>query len=136
MEKGLFTSITSEALLTVNVLQGGQKVNPNSVLCRITCNDNQHFDVKACINGTIVEINAKLLDDFDLLKQKVTSQLFAGNIILTFVLWLQTWSDGYIAIILPFLGRHASEKESLLSYDQYMFLLEEELSDEPISGTA
>ena len=51
--------------------KGGQKVNPNSILCRITCDDDQVFDVKACINGTIVEINTKLLDNFNILTEKV-----------------------------------------------------------------
>jgi len=84
--------------------KGGQKVSPESILCRIECNDNQVFDIKSCINGTIVEINARLLDNYDLLKQK-------------------TWSDGFIAIILPFRGKHESEKDSLLSPEEYQSVL-------------
>ncbi|CAG2101014.1 unnamed protein product [Medioppia subpectinata] len=85
--------------------KGGQRVNPGSILCRIQCADNEIFDIKACINGTIVEMNTKLIDDYDLVKRK-------------------TWSDGFIAIVLPFRGQQESEKESLLSPQQYQTLIQ------------
>jgi len=45
------------------------------------------------------------------------------NSFMTSFLWLKTWSDGYIAIILPYRGKHESVKDSLLSLDQYKELL-------------
>ncbi len=53
-------------------LKGGQKVSPESVLCRIECEDQQIYDIKACIYGTIVEMNNKLIDNYKLLTQKVS----------------------------------------------------------------
>ncbi|XP_054166016.1 protein Abitram-like [Oppia nitens] len=88
--------------------KGGQRVSPESILCRIECENNETFDIKCCLNGTIVEINNNLLKDMDLIKQK-------------------TFSDGFIAIILPFRGKHQSEKDSLLSPQQYRELLDNKL---------
>ncbi|CAG2164746.1 unnamed protein product [Oppiella nova] len=87
--------------------KGGQRVTPESILCRIECKDNEVFDIKACINGTIVEMNTKLAQNHDLVKQK-------------------TWSDGFIAIILPFRGKQESEKNSLLSPEEYKSLKQTE----------
>jgi len=47
-------------------------VIPESVLCRIETEDKEIYDIKACINGTIVEINHKLIDNSDLLTEKVS----------------------------------------------------------------
>ena len=82
---GLIGVITEQVLMQTNKKflisivfsfypKGGQKLCPESILCRITCDDNQVFGVKACINGTIVEINTKLIDNYDLLTQKVSFQ--------------------------------------------------------------
>ncbi len=47
-------------------------MSPESVLCRVECDDKQVYDIKACINGTIVEINNKLIDNYELLTQSVS----------------------------------------------------------------
>lgn len=53
--------------------QGGQKVEPTSILCKVKCSDGSDYDLLSCVNGTIVEVNQKLLRNCDLLTSQVRS---------------------------------------------------------------
>lgn len=62
--------------------KGGQKVQNQSVLCSIECDDGSIYKISACITGKIIEINRQLIEEPGLLARK-------------------PWSDGFIAILLP-----------------------------------
>ncbi|GBN88347.1 hypothetical protein AVEN_53730-1 [Araneus ventricosus] len=62
--------------------RGGQKLSERSVLCSVKCSDDREYSLYSCISGTLVEVNEKLLENPNLLKEK-------------------PWSEGYVGIILP-----------------------------------
>ncbi|KAI6222084.1 hypothetical protein M3Y95_00946900 [Aphelenchoides besseyi] len=62
--------------------KGGLKLSPETKICRITCSDGSVYMIRAGIKATLIEVNAKLLTNSQLLK---TSRDYSG----------------YIAIIIP-----------------------------------
>lgn len=62
--------------------RGGQKLKQKSVLCVIKTVDGREHVIYSCVTGTLVEINKRLLENPNLLRDK-------------------PWSEGYIGIILP-----------------------------------
>ncbi|GBN46789.1 Protein Simiate [Araneus ventricosus] len=62
--------------------RGGQKLSERSVLCSVKCSGDREYSLYSCISGTLVEVNEKLLENPNLLKEK-------------------PWSEGYVGIILP-----------------------------------
>lgn len=51
--------------------KGGQKVQNQSVLCSIECDDGSIYKISACITGKIIEINRQLIEEPGLLARKV-----------------------------------------------------------------
>ncbi|KAF5282981.1 hypothetical protein FQA39_LY04852 [Lamprigera yunnana] len=80
--------------------RGAQKLNPDSVLCYIECDDGTSYPVYSCVTGKLLEINEKLVTDPNLLINKPVS-------------------DGYIALILPVLNLYNSIKDSMTSANKY-----------------
>lgn len=62
--------------------RGGQKLKEKSIICVVKTCDGQEYIIYSCVCGTLVEVNEKLIEEPNLLRDK-------------------PWSDGYIAIILP-----------------------------------
>ncbi|KAI7688100.1 hypothetical protein SSS_03965 [Sarcoptes scabiei] len=62
--------------------KGAQKVEPNSIICWIHCENDIKYGIKACIKAKILEINTKLIEQPSLINEK-------------------SLTDGYIAIMLP-----------------------------------
>ncbi|KAI6179587.1 hypothetical protein M3Y98_00626600 [Aphelenchoides besseyi] len=62
--------------------KGGLKLSPETKICRITCSDGSVYMIRAGIKATLIEVNAKLLTNPQLLK---TSRDYSG----------------YIAIVIP-----------------------------------
>ncbi|XP_067142279.1 protein Abitram [Centruroides vittatus] len=74
--------------------RGGQQLKQHSPLCEIHCNDNSVYVVYSCVYGRLVEVNENLLEKPHLLTEK-------------------TWSEGYIAVVLPPLGSSDVQKNAL-----------------------
>lgn len=62
--------------------RGGQKLKENSIICIIKTADGCEYTIYSCVTGTLVEVNERLLEDPNLLKDK-------------------PYAEGYIGIILP-----------------------------------
>lgn len=43
--------------------KGGFKLKPNSVLCKISCEDESIYSVVACIKSSLIEINKRLINN-------------------------------------------------------------------------
>ncbi|XP_044730044.1 protein Abitram [Chrysoperla carnea] len=80
--------------------KGGQHLEPNSILCKIECEDGSVYNIYSCIKGKLVEINDNLSTDSSLLLTKPKS-------------------DGFIAIVLPQLSSIDKYKDEMLSLEQY-----------------
>ncbi|XP_014204805.1 uncharacterized protein LOC106636804 [Copidosoma floridanum] len=81
--------------------RGAQPMQKNSYLCRLTCSDGSVYMIRCCMNGKLLEVNEKLLENPELLKQP-------------------PHSGGYIAVVLPNLKYHDEQlKKHLLDQKQY-----------------
>lgn len=80
--------------------RGAQKLTPESVLCRLVCDDGAVYPVYSCIKGKLVEINENLLDNPNLLVEKPVS-------------------EGFIALLLPVLKEYEQLKSTMLTRDVY-----------------
>lgn len=81
---------------------GAQPLQSNSNLCCLTCTDGSSYMIKCCMIGKLIEVNTRLIEDPELLKQ-------------------EPHFGGYIAIVLPNLKHLDKLKEKLLdqvSYEQ------------------
>ncbi|XP_058794744.1 uncharacterized protein LOC131666254 [Phymastichus coffea] len=85
---------------------GAQPLQNNSNLCRLTCDDGSIYVVKCCIIGKLVEVNERLVEDPELLKQL-------------------PHDGGYIAIALPNLKHLDKIKSKLLDQKSYEEALKE-----------
>ncbi|RWS14533.1 hypothetical protein B4U79_11685 [Dinothrombium tinctorium] len=85
--------------------KGGQQLAENSTLCTIRCEDRTSYPVVACLKATLVEINENLSKNPQLICE-------------------HTWSDGFIAILLPSRNSVQSQKETLLTPQMYKEILE------------
>ncbi|XP_015906225.1 protein Abitram [Parasteatoda tepidariorum] len=63
--------------------RGAQKLKEKSVICKLKCDNDSEYILYSCVAGKLVEINEKLIENPNLLKEK-------------------PWSDGYVGIIMPF----------------------------------
>ncbi|XP_025831214.1 protein Simiate [Agrilus planipennis] len=79
---------------------GAQKLNPNSILCYIHCSDGSSYPVYSCIKGKLLEINKNIFKNPQLIIEKPRSQ-------------------GYIALILPYLDSFTQIKDSMMSNESY-----------------
>ncbi|XP_024893612.1 protein Simiate-like isoform X2 [Temnothorax curvispinosus] len=85
---------------------GAQPLQTNSNVCTISCLDGQTYVIKCCMIGKLVEVNEALSEDPQLLKGP-------------------PHKGGYLAIILPNIKLLESLKQSLLTHEQYIELVEE-----------
>jgi UPF0436 protein C9orf6 homolog len=51
--------------------KGAQKLDPESILCNISCEDGSSYTLMACMKGKLVEINDNLILNPNLLKEQV-----------------------------------------------------------------
>lgn len=72
---------------------GGMIVQADSTLALVTCNDGSVFKVRGCVQGKLVEVNQRIVQDVELLR---------------------TEGYGYVAIVMPKPEQCESIKEKLL----------------------
>lgn len=80
--------------------RGGQKLEPQSVLCRVECSDNTSYDILSCVKGKLIEINKNLTENPQLLVSKYNTY-------------------GHVAIVLADLSKISDTKEKLLTEEKY-----------------
>lgn len=81
--------------------KGGQKLMPNSVICKVEHADGTSFEVLSCLKGTLVEINEHLVKNPELLRELPDSK-------------------GFIAIILSTIAVSESTKNEMLTHEEYI----------------
>ncbi|XP_049885426.1 protein Abitram [Pectinophora gossypiella] len=81
--------------------KGGQKLFPQSAVCKIEFADGTSFKVPSGMRGTLVEINEELVKEPELLKKYPDS-------------------DGFIAIILSSIAVSEATKNELLTPEEYL----------------
>lgn len=85
---------------------GAQPLQVNSNICTILCSDGQRYLIKCCMIGKLVEVNEMLSEKPQLLREL-------------------PHKGGYMAIILPNIKHLENLKQSLLTHEQYIKLVEE-----------
>lgn len=96
-----------ESLASVNQSMSGKSkrgadyVQPNKLLYRIKCLDNQNFTICASIKGRLVELNDALLHTPELLQHKAQS-------------------EGYLAIFIPSLKDGENNLKFLMTEQDYL----------------
>lgn len=80
--------------------KGGQMLVPNSVVCKIEYNDGTSFNVPCCMKGTLIEVNDRLLEQPQLLRELPDA-------------------DGYIAVILSSIEISEATKNEMLTPEEY-----------------
>lgn len=85
---------------------GAQPLQTNSNICSISCSDGQTYMIKCCMIGKLVEVNEMLLENPRLLRNP-------------------PHKGGYLAIILPNLRLLENLRQSLLTQEQYIELIQE-----------
>ena len=85
--------------------KGGIAVNPESVLCSVTMDDGTVYKLRACVRGSLLEVNPRLVGESgcELLLRKPAS-------------------EAYLAIIRPYFHDGKSVTDNLLSREQYCAL--------------
>lgn len=88
--------------------KGGVWVQRDTALCEVTMSDGAVYKVRACVRGTLIEVNARLAEDPGLLQRKANT-------------------EGYVAIIRPKLDEAdmtaaTAAAQGLLSRDEYCAL--------------
>lgn len=53
--------------------RGGQILQPESIICRMTCTDGSCYVIRACIKAKLIEVNEKLIENPNLILSKPTS---------------------------------------------------------------
>lgn len=93
--------------------KGGIAVNPDSLLCTVTMDDGTAYKLRACVRGSLVEANPRLVGEAgcELLLRKPAS-------------------EAYLAIIRPFFSDGPKVTDHLLSREQYC-----ELRGVPLEST-
>lgn len=86
--------------------RGAQKLNPDSVLCYLVCDDDSVYPVYSCIKGKLVEINENLIGQPNLVVEKPVS-------------------DGFIALLLPVLNSYDAVKNSMITKEKYLELVKD-----------
>ncbi|XP_059479835.1 protein Abitram [Neocloeon triangulifer] len=79
---------------------GAQVLQPSSTICFIECSDGTSYAICSCLNGKLVEINEKIIDEPDLVISRPLS-------------------EGYLAIVLPSIANSHKAKDQLLSQEGY-----------------
>jgi len=74
---------SNKSLVQGKSKRGGQKLKASSVICTLNCDNGLKYPVYACLEGKLLEINSNLISQPELVQQK-------------------PWSDGYLALILPY----------------------------------
>ena len=96
-----------ESLASINQAMSGKSkrgadyVQPNKLLYRIKCAENQSFTICASIKGRLVELNDEILRRPELLQQK-------------------SQGEGYIAIFIPSLKDGENNLKSLMAEQDYL----------------
>lgn len=78
--------------------KGAMNLQPLSTLAVVTCHDDSEYKVISCITGKLVEVNARLLTNPELIGED---------------------GVGYIAVVLPKLEKCDDIKNLLMTQDQY-----------------
>lgn len=60
--------------------KGGIILKPDANLAQITCDDGTEYMLKACVPGTLLEVNERLMEQPDLLMTKSSSEAFVAII--------------------------------------------------------
>ncbi|CAF1108467.1 unnamed protein product [Adineta steineri] len=95
-----------ESLASVNLSMSGKSkrgadyVQPNKLLYRIKCENNQNFTICASIKGRLVEVNDEIIKTPSLLQQKAQG-------------------EGYLAIFIPSLKDGENNLNSLMTEQDY-----------------
>lgn len=79
---------------------GAQFLQTNSTLCFVECSDGSRYSVCSCVQGKLVEVNENLLTSPGLLTSHPTA-------------------EGYIAIVLPNIGKSGKHKDELMTQEEY-----------------
>jgi len=74
-------------------------MSPRDMICTVTMDDDSSFRVYACVRGSVIEINKRLVDEPDLLG----SDPLGG---------------GYIAVMLPRISEKGSIGQACVEFDQ------------------
>lgn len=80
--------------------KGGRFMQPNTAICSLKCKSGREYTLYSCIRGSLIEVNVRLQQEPQLLKQK-------------------HHSDGYLLIIQPKKIEVAEIQSSLLTKDEY-----------------
>jgi hypothetical protein len=88
------------ARISDSVNAGREFLQPQSPICQVFCTDGSSYKVLACIKGSIIEINKRLLEQPQLLSSKART-------------------DGFIGIIMPKPKEAANCCSKLLKPDEY-----------------
>ena len=54
--------------------RGAQKLEEHSIICIIQCEDGQLFKIRAGAKGNLMEVNKRLVDNPNLVKEKVSTK--------------------------------------------------------------
>jgi glycine cleavage system H lipoate-binding protein len=60
--------------------KGGIILKPEANLAQVTCDDGTEYMLKACVPGTLLEVNERLIQQADLLMTKSASEAFVAII--------------------------------------------------------
>lgn len=77
---------------------GGMIIQADSTLALVTCQDGSVFKVRGCVQGKLVEVNQRVVQDLDLLKRE---------------------GEGYIAVIMPKPEQCETIKGKLMSREDF-----------------
>lgn len=77
---------------------GGMIIQADSTLALVTCNDGSVFKVRGCVQGKLVEVNQRVVQDLGLLGVE---------------------GEGYIAIVMPKPEQCEAVKAKLISQDDF-----------------
>lgn len=77
---------------------GGMILQMDSTLALVTCQDGSVYKVRGCVQGKLVEVNQRVVQDLDLLRQE---------------------GDGYVAIVMPKPEQCETIKQKLIAQESY-----------------
>lgn len=77
---------------------GGMILQMDSTLALITCKDGSVYKVRGCVQGKLVEVNKRLVENIDLLREE---------------------GDGYVAVVMPKPEQCEAVKAKLMSQEEY-----------------
>lgn len=77
---------------------GGMILQMDSTLALVTCEDGSVYKVRGCVQGKLVEVNQRVVNDLDLLQQE---------------------GDGYVAVVMPKPEQCETIKKKLISQEEY-----------------